>query len=211
MVKVAPSILSADFSKLGEDIKSIETADFIHIDVMDGHFVPNITMGYCVVDSIRKTTDNIFDVHLMISNPLMYIKNFALAGSDYISVHVECDDDTNACINLISECGKKPGIVISPDTSPEAVIPYLDKIEIITVMSVYPGFGGQSFIENTYDKVKKIAEYIGNRNIILSVDGGVGMGNVRKLEECGVTWVVAGRSVFKADDRQKMIKDLRGE
>ena len=211
MVKVAPSILSADFSKLGEELKSIETADLIHIDVMDGHFVPNISMGYCVVDSIRKTTDNIFDVHLMISHPLKYIENFASSGSDYISVHVECDDDTDECIKLIEKCGKKAGIVINPDTAPEAVIPYLDKITIITVMSVYPGFGGQSFIEGTYEKVKKISEYIGKRDIILSVDGGVGLQNVRKLEACGVTCVVAGSSVFKADDRRKMIVDLRGE
>ena len=128
-----------------------------------------------------------------------------------ITFHLESDSDPDATINAIKSHGVKVGIALRPKTPAEAAFPYLDKVDMLLVMTVEPGFGGQSFIENTYDKVKKIAEYIGNRNIILSVDGGVGMGNVRKLEECGVTCVVAGSSVFKADDRQKMIKDLRGE
>ena len=209
MLKVAPSILSADFSKLSEEIKSVDNADLIHVDVMDGHFVPNITLGYCVVSSIRKATDIPFDVHLMISHPLSYIENFAKSGSDYITVHVECDDDTGECIKLIKENGKKAGISISPDTPAIAVLPYLNDISIITVMSVYPGFGGQSFIEATYDKIKKVKEYIKDRDIILSVDGGVGLSNIKKLYECGVTAVVAGSSVFKSADRKKMIEDLR--
>lgn len=210
MIKVSPSILSADFSKLAEEIQSIDNADFIHIDIMDGHFVPNISFGYALVNDIRKTTDILFDVHLMISHPLSYIENFAKSGSDYITVHVECEDDTKECIELIRKYGKKPGLAISPDTDVEALRPYLDDIEIITVMSVYPGFGGQSFIEKSYDRIKAIKEMIGNRNILLSVDGGVGENNVRKLEECGNTMVVAGSSVFKAQDRKQMIDKLRG-
>ena len=209
MVKVAPSILSADFSKLDREIESINNADFIHIDVMDGHFVPNITMGYCVVDSLRKTTDILFDVHLMISHPLQYIENFAKSGSDYISFHVECEDDIKECISLIKKCGKKPGLAISPDTDVEELRPYIDDIDIITVMSVYPGFGGQSFIEGSYERISKIKEMIKDKNILLSVDGGVSLSNVRKLEECGNNMVVAGSSVFKAPDRKKMIDDLR--
>ncbi len=210
MVKVSPSILSADFSKLGSEIESINNADFIHIDVMDGHFVPNITIGYCVVDALRKTTDILFDVHLMISHPLSYIENFAKSGSDYISFHIECEDNIKECIELIKKCGKKAGLAISPDTDVEELRPYIDDISIITVMSVYPGFGGQSFIENSYNRISKIKEMIGTRGILLSVDGGVSEKNVRKLEECGNNMVVAGSSVFKASDRKEMIGILRG-
>ena len=211
MVKVAPSILAADFSKLGEDVKSIDSADLIHVDIMDGHFVPNISFGYGVVGDIRKFTKKPFDVHLMISHPLSYIKQFVKSGSDYITVHVECDDDISECIKMIKNEGKLAGIAVSPDTPAEAVLPYLADISIITVMSVYPGFGGQSFIESTYDKIRKIKEYIKDYDIILSVDGGVGIDNVRKLEESGVTAVVAGSSVFKSENRAEMIKELRGE
>lgn len=210
MVKVAPSILSADFSILKEELKSIDNADFIHVDIMDGHFVPNISFGYGVVNDIRKCSDIPFDVHLMISHPLSYIENFAKSGSDYISFHVECKDNIEQCIALIKKCGKKAGLAISPDTDVEVLRPYIDDISIITVMSVYPGFGGQSFIENSYDRIIKIKQMIGKRDILLSVDGGVGEANVRKLEQCGNNMVVAGSSVFKAEDRKKMIEKLRG-
>lgn len=210
MVKVAPSILSADFSILAQELKSIDNADLIHVDIMDGHFVPNISFGYGVVENIRKCTDIPFDVHLMISHPLSYIESFAKSGSDYISVHVECDDDIKECIELIKKCGKFPGLAISPDTDVSVLNPYLDDVKIITVMSVYPGFGGQSFIEGSYERIKKIREMIGKRDILLSVDGGVSEKNVRKLEECGNNTVVAGSSVFKAPDRKKMIDILRG-
>ncbi len=210
MVKVSPSILSADFSKLDREIESINNADFIHIDVMDGHFVPNITFGYCVVEAIRKTTDILFDVHLMISHPLKYIESFAKSGSDYISFHVECEDDISECIELVKKCGKKPGLAISPDTDVEELRPYIDDISIITVMSVYPGFGGQSFIENSYNRISAIKEMIKDKDILLSVDGGVSESNVRKLEQCGNNMVVAGSSVFKAPDRKQMIEKLRG-
>lgn len=210
MVKVAPSILAADFSKLGEELDSISNSDFIHIDVMDGHFVPNISFGGCVIESIRKVTDIPFDVHLMISHPLSYIESFSKNGADYISFHIECEDNIKECIDLVKKCNKKPGLAISPDTDVKLLEPYIDDIEIITVMSVYPGFGGQSFIESSYDRIKAIKKLIGTKNILLSVDGGVGEKNVRKLEECGNNMIVAGSSVFKAADRKEMIKKLRG-
>lgn len=210
MVKIAPSILSADFSILKDEINSISNADFLHIDVMDGHFVPNITIGYPVVDSIRKRTKMLFDVHLMISHPLSYIEQFAKAGSDYITFHTECSDNITDCINLIKKCGKKAGLSISPDTDSSALLPYLDEISIITIMSVYPGFGGQKFIENSYKKVSEVKEMIGNRDIILSIDGGVSLDNIRKLEDLGISMVVAGSAVFNCDDRCEMISKLRG-
>lgn len=210
MVKVAPSILAADFSRLGEEIKSVDSADLIHIDIMDGHFVPNISFGYGVTGDIRGYSRKPFDVHLMISHPLEYIESFAKSGADYITVHIECEDDISKCLEMIRGLNVKAGIAVSPDTSAEAVVPYLDKIDIITVMSVYPGFGGQSFIEATYDKIKKISAFIGDRDIILSVDGGVDLKNVRKLEKCGATAVVAGSAVFKSKNRADTIIKLRG-
>lgn len=210
MIKVAPSILSADFSILKDEINSIKNADFLHIDVMDGHFVPNITIGYPVVASIRNRTNILFDVHLMISHPLSYIEQFAKSGSDYITFHLECSDNIKECINLTKKCGKKAGLSLNPDTDCEAVLPYINDISIITIMSVYPGFGGQKFIEGSYEKVAKIKKMIGDRDIILSIDGGINLDNVRKLEELGVSMVVAGNTVFSSDDRLAMIEKLRG-
>ena len=210
MLKIAPSILAADFANLENEINSVKNADFLHVDIMDGHFVPNLSIGYCVVSSIRKKSDMIFDVHLMIDNPLKYIEEFAKSGSDYITVHVEQGDNIDACINLIKKCGKKAGLSISPDTDYKTLEKYIDDISIITVMSVYPGFGGQSFIENTYEKISKISEMIKGKDIILSVDGGVNKENARKLEECGASMVVAGSTVFNASDRAAMIDVLRG-
>ena len=211
MVKVAPSVLAADFSRLDVELQSIKNADFVHIDVMDGHFVPNITIGPCVVESIRNKTDILFDVHLMIENPLKYIEAFSDSGADYISVHIEQGDDISLCIEKIKNCGKKVGLAISPDTDYMELSPYLSDISIITVMSVYPGFGGQAFIEATFEKIRNIRELIGNNDILLSVDGGVSLSNVRKLEEYGVSVVVAGSSVFGAADRMAMINDLKGK
>lgn len=211
MVKVSPSLLASDFSNLREEIKSVATADFLHLDVMDGHFVPNLTIGPCVIASIRPYSDLPFDTHLMIDNPLKYIEPFAKAGSDYITVHVEQPDDINKCIRLIKSFGKKPGLAISPDTNVALLKPYLEDISMITVMSVYPGFGGQKFIETSYEKIRAIKEMIGGKDILLSVDGGVDYENVRKLEEAGVTVVVAGSTVFREKNREESIRLLRGE
>ncbi len=211
MIQVSPSLLAADFSKLQEEINSVQTADFLHLDVMDGHFVPNLTMGPCVISSIRPHSDLRFDTHLMIDNPLKYIEPFAKAGSDYITVHMEQPDDISECIRLIKSFGKKPGLAISPDTPASVLSPYLDDISMITVMSVYPGFGGQKFIESTYEKVKEVSRMIQGKHILLSVDGGVDLTNVRALEVSGVTMVVAGSSVFGAKNRAETIRLLQGE
>ena len=211
MVKVSPSMLAADFSNLREEVKSIQTADFLHLDVMDGHFVPNLTIGPCVLACLRPHSDLPFDTHLMIDNPLKYIEPFAKAGSDYITVHVEQPDDIKECIRLIKSFDKKAGLAISPDTPASALAPYLDEISMITVMSVYPGFGGQKFIESSYEKIKEISNMIQGKNMILSVDGGVDYENVRKLEEAGVTMVVAGSTVFGDENREEAIRILRGE
>lgn len=211
MIQVSPSLLSADFSKLAEEVQAVKTADFLHLDVMDGHFVPNLTIGPCVISSLRPHSDLIFDTHLMIDNPLKYIEAFAKSGSDYITVHVEQPDNLDECIDLIHSFGKKAGLAISPDTEIQVLTPYLDRISMITVMSVYPGFGGQKFIETTYEKIVGIKKMIQGKDILLSVDGGVNAENARKLEECGITMAVAGSTVFGASDREAAIKAIRGE
>lgn len=210
MIKVAPSLLSADFSILRDEVQDILTADFLHLDVMDGHFVPNLTIGPCVIASLRKHTDMLFDTHLMIDNPLKYIEPFAKSGSDYITVHVEQPDDIGECIALIQSFGKKAGLAISPDTDISVLKPYLNDISMITVMSVYPGFGGQKFIEASYERICGIKEMLAGKDVLLSVDGGVNFENVRKLEECGITMAVAGSTVFGAQDRKDAITKLRG-
>ena len=211
MILVSPSLLAADFSILREEVQAVSTADFLHLDVMDGHFVPNLTIGPCVIASLRPHSDLIFDTHLMIDNPLKYIEPFAKSGSDYITVHVEQPDDLMECISLIKSFGKKAGLAISPDTAVSVLDPYLDHISMITVMSVYPGFGGQKFIESTYEKVRAIRQMIGERKILLSVDGGVNERNARLLEEAGVTMAVAGSTVFGAPDRMRAIEEIRGK
>ena len=211
MIQISPSLLAADFSILRDEIQSVSAADFLHLDIMDGHFVPNLTMGPDLVASIRPHTQLPFDTHLMISHPLKYIEAFAKSGSDYITVHVEQSDDIWECISLIQRCGKKAGLSISPDTGIEALAPYLNHISMITVMSVYPGFGGQAFIESSYEKIRGVRQMIQGKEILLSVDGGVNFENVRKLEDAGVTMAVAGSTVFRAVDREDAIIRLRGE
>lgn len=209
MIKIAPSLLAADFANLEREIKDINKADFIHLDVMDGQFVPNISFGIPVIKALRKHSDLVFDVHLMIKNPLKYIKAFADAGADIITFHVEADDDIKETIDEIKSCGKKCGIVLSPDTEAEAVIPYLDMVDMILIMSVYPGFGGQKYIPASADKLRKVKEYIGKRNIDLEIDGGITAENVHLVIEAGANVIVAGTSVFGKEDRNKAIEDLK--
>lgn len=209
MIKIAPSLLSADFSDLKNEIKDISNADFVHLDVMDGQFVPNISFGAPVIKSIRKHSDLVFDVHLMIKNPLKYIEDFCKAGADIITFHVEADDDVDETISKIKEFGVKCGIVLSPDTDAEAVLPYVDKVDMILLMSVYPGFGGQKYIPRITDKIKKVREYIGNRNVDLEIDGGITKENVDEAINAGANVIVAGTSVFGKDDRKKAIEELR--
>lgn len=209
MIKIAPSLLAADFANLEREIKDINKADFIHLDVMDGQFVPNISFGIPVIKALRKHSDLVFDVHLMIKNPLKYIKAFADAGADIITFHVEADDDIKETIDEIKACGKKCGIVLSPDTEAEVVIPYLDMVDMILIMSVYPGFGGQKYIPASADKLRRVKEYIGNRNIDLEIDGGITAENVHLVVEAGANVIVAGTSVFGKEDRNKAIEDLK--
>ena len=200
--EINPSILSADFGHLADEIKKVENdATFLHIDVMDGHYVPNITFGVPVVAAIRPQTNMIFDVHLMIVDPIRYIKEFARIGSDIITFHYEAADDPMAVIDEIHNCGKKAGISIKPGTDVEVLEPFLDKVEMILIMTVEPGFGGQKYIEESTDRIRKAREYIteSGRDIRLSVDGGIKLDNVEKVIKAGVDVVVSGSAIFGGD------------
>ncbi|MFD1735771.1 ribulose-phosphate 3-epimerase [Bacillus salitolerans] len=213
MHKIAPSILSADFAKLGEEIKDVELAgaDYIHVDVMDGHFVPNLTIGPLIVKAIRPVTSLPLDVHLMIENPDNYIQEFAFAGADIISVHLEACQHLHRTIQLIKAQGKKAGVVINPATPAEMVKPILCDIDLLLVMTVNPGFGGQSFISSTIPKIKQIAEWIKEENLAveLEVDGGVNRETARLCIEAGANVLVAGSAIFNEVDRRKAISALR--
>ena len=214
MVKIAPSILSADFANLERDIQKISTADYVHVDVMDGMFVPNITIGIPVVKCIRPTTALPLDVHLMIVEPVRYVEQFCDAGADLVTVHVESDTEENihAAIDKIHAKGKKAGIVLKPGTPAEAALPYLSKVELILVMTVEPGFGGQKFMADMMPKVQTIRGYIDamNPTCELEVDGGVDANTCHQCIHAGANVLVAGSAVYKAEDIPARIKELRG-
>lgn len=213
MVKISPSILSCDYSRMGEEFENMKKcgADWLHIDVMDGHFVPNITLGAPLVKCMRKCSDLVFDVHLMISDPKKYIPDFAKAGADVITFHIESDSPVDETIDLIKESGCVPALSVKPGTPVEAVFPYLDKLGMVLVMTVEPGFGGQSFMADMMPKVEKLRAEIIKRglDVDIQVDGGVSLKTVEQCAKAGANVLVAGSAVFGADDPKEAISSLR--
>ena len=211
-IEIAPSILAADFGYLMRDIKAVEkNAEYLHIDVMDGHYVNNISFGIPVIQSIRKYTDMKFYTHLMITNPEKYIKAFADAGSDNITFHLECTDDADKLISDIKALGCSAGISIHPDTPVEKVFPYIGKVDIILIMTVYPGFGGQGYLPSSNERIAKLRKAIDDQgaDTIISVDGGITLSNVKEVYDAGARLFVAGSTVFNAKDPAKAIEDLK--
>lgn len=216
MVKIAPSILSGNFLNLGPDIRMINgNADLIHIDVMDGSLVPNISFGFPVMEAIAKEVTVPMDVHLMIVNPDKYIERFAKCGADMISFHLEAADQAGKnpkdFIALIKSCGAKAGLAINPDIPMERLFPYIDDVDFFLIMSVFAGFGGQKFIEDSVQRIKSLKAEMDRRGVVrdIEVDGGVSASNSRILAEAGATILVAGSSVFKAESPEEAIKELR--
>ncbi|MCQ2461601.1 MAG: ribulose-phosphate 3-epimerase [Clostridia bacterium] len=214
MVIISPSLLSCDFAKMGEEVKRMEDAgaQWMHIDVMDGHFVPNITIGAPVVKSLKKEMNSVADVHLMISDPLKYAEDFAKAGADFITFHVESDSDPVETINKIRELGCKPSISIKPKTPAETIFPYLEMVDMVLVMTVEPGFGGQSFMADMMPKVKTIREECERRGLhdmYIEVDGGIDTNTISVAAEAGANAFVSGSAIFKAPDAKVIISELK--
>ena len=210
---IAPSLLAADFTQLGNEVKKVEAcgADWLHYDVMDGRFVPNISIGLPVLSAIDKITDLPLDVHLMIVEPEKYIENFRNAGADYITVHYEACPHLHRTIYQIKESGAKAGVSLNPHTPVSVLEHVLPHLDLILIMSVNPGFGGQSFIESTYDKIRKLRKmcFDSGHFPLLEVDGGVGLSNYKKLLEAGIDVLVAGSAIFKADDPCEVIQTMK--
>ena len=207
---LSPSILSADFTKLGEEIETIDNAgaEYIHVDVMDGMFVPSISYGMPVIKSIRKSTGKVFDVHLMISEPIRYIADFAASGADMITVHVEACSDVVATIEKIREYKLKVGITLNPDTPVSAIKPYLNRVDMVLIMSVNTGFGGQKFITSSVDKIKEVKRLRDELNLSydIEVDGGINIDNLATVLEAGANVIVAGSAIFRGDAAENVKK-----
>lgn len=211
MAIVAPSILTANFNNLLDEVKSVSTAEFLHIDVMDGHFVPNISMGPVIYANLKGKVDMVFDVHLMISDPLKYAANFIKAGADYLTFHFEAVNDVLTVIKHIKSFGVKVGISIKPGTDESLLDPYLSELDLILIMSVEPGFGGQKFMSNALDKIKylKLAKEKHNYHYLIEVDGGINYETAKLCVEAGVDILVAGTYIFNQENRTQIIKDLQ--
>ena len=206
-IKISPSILASDYANLQSELDRISTSDLIHVDVMDGHFVPNISIGAPVVASIKKVCNIPFDVHLMISNPLDYVEDFANAGADIICFHTDCDSDVEKTVDKIISLGKKPALAIKPATPVDDVVKYLDKLSMVLVMTVEPGFGGQSFMESTMPKIEAIRKI--NPDIDIEVDGGINPETIKIASRAGANVFVAGSAVFKSENPAQTIALLK--
>lgn len=213
MIKIAPSILSADFAKLGEEVREVERAgaDLIHIDVMDGHFVPNITMGPIVVEALRPITKLPLDVHLMIENPDAYIESFAKAGADYITVHVEACRHLHRTLQLIKASGAKPGVVLNPHTPVEQIVHILNDIDMVLFMTVNPGFGGQTFIDSVIPKIRQLRGMIEERGLAIDIeiDGGINEETIKPCVEAGANIFVAGSAIYNKEDRAQALQAIK--
>lgn len=215
MVKLAPSILAADFGNLLSDVKKVENAgvEYLHIDIMDGHFVPNISFGPVVMNALKGKTNLVFDVHLMIENPDMFMDEFVSAGADIIVVHQETCKHLHRTIQNIKSRGVKAGVSLNPATPINVLEDILEELDMVLIMSVNPGFGGQSFIESSLGKIERLKKMIDDRglDIDIQVDGGVKASNIRKVVEAGANVIVAGSAIFKADDVDQAVKAMRAE
>jgi ribulose-phosphate 3-epimerase len=213
-IQIAPSILSADFSRLGEEIRAVDQAgaEVIHVDVMDGHFVPNITIGPLVVKAVRQVTAKVVDVHLMIENADRYLESFAEAGADWITVHVEACPHLHRTVTRIRELGKKAGVVLNPATPLETLDFILEEVDLVMLMSVNPGFGGQSFIPSTLRKISRLKKRIDELglNVGIEIDGGISSATITRVAEAGANIFVAGSAIYGKTDYQSVIKELRG-
>lgn len=214
--QIAPSLLATDFARVGEQLKEIESVGvkYLHLDVMDGIFVPSISFGMPVIESLRKNTDMIFDVHMMVIDPERYIEVIKKSGADIITIHVEACKDVVGTLKAIRELGARPAISINPKTPVAELVPFLPYVDMVLIMSVEPGFGGQSFIENSYAKLREIAEIRreNNMDFLIEVDGGVNASNIKAVAECGADILVAGSAVFKnnAGENAKTLMELIG-